>query len=557
MMTRKTFHLYLLSFLMGLGSALPSYAEFTGRQSSSFFFDAKKVGGFSRILKRGNQTIGQTLTGEQFELFIDGRGVLVDRNGFRISQIDPEIVRQAQEFFSLNRNDFQGNQRNAIDRFLLTSGGLSNGQLSIDLSAFTLREAEEGKSDLPAGVNRMKAGLAGLNFLLNTIQNRCLIRIFENQIDYNTGLLNIDLSVFSDSNGQPCFNLATLSLMKTADEKDRCNNGRTRINELIYRMMQPDAYNSAQGIDGLNSTQIAQIFGMAEDKLDSFGNKLLVGTNPETGEKESGVVGGPQRVLERQNTFNVPGRACYRSMDFKDRHEGGAANDSRSVEKSGILFSHEAEEWLCLGANGFLITFLVDGNGTLLGEAPGSIASTNSLLGPAVRNVASCLNCHANGFLGGGPGYTEQKQKIQPANIPISRRFAPNGKQLTHGDYFTTNAQYYAQSQIDSNLFLEAQKRSGSYLPNPDNAGKPFPIIPLSMHARDLPVTAEVMARELGILPSVAKTLLGGRQSIARTSFEADFCNYKAQASQVGKAIIDEARQKAKSATTHKNTPKK
>lgn len=531
--------------------AFPAWGEFSRRRSSEFFFDAEPVSGFNRILKRGNQTIAQTLTGEQFQLFVDSRGVLVDRNGFRMSQIDPEIVRQATEFFSLNRNTFQGNQRNAIDRFLLASGGLSNGQLTIDLAAFTLQEEKKGKSDIPAGMNRMKAGLAGLNFLLNTIQNRCLIRIFENQVDYNTGLLNLDLSVFSDSNGNPCFNLTTLSLMKTADEKDRCNNGKIRINELIYRMMQPDAYKAAQGLDGLNRAQISQIFGMAENKLDTFGNKLLVGTKPQTGAKESRVVGGPQRVLERQNTFNVPGRACYRSLDFLDRHEGGAAADARSVEKSGILFTHEAEEWLCLGANGFLVTFLFNQNGDLLDEAPASIASNLGFLRPAVRNVASCLECHATGFLGGGPEYTEQKQKIQTANIPLNGRFAPNGRQLTHGDYFMNNNQYYAQGQIDSNLFVEAQKRSGSYLPNPDKPGKPFPIIPLSMDARDKPVTANIMARELGVFPQVAKTLLGGRDSISRTEFETEFCNYKAKAAQAGEAIIAEARKKAKTSASH------
>ncbi|NBX77199.1 MAG: hypothetical protein EBQ92_11640 [Proteobacteria bacterium] len=325
-------------------------------------------------------------------------------------------------------------------------------------------------------------------------------------------------------------------------KKDRCNGGKIRVNELINTMMQPNIYAAAQGFNGLNKDQVAQVFGVNNDKLATFGNKLLVGTQGEDGAKQSDVVGGPQRVLERQNAFNVPGRFCYRSLDFKDVHEGGAGSDSRSVEQSGILFSHEAEEWLCVGANGFLVTFLFTADGTQLEEAPASIASSYRNLRPAVRNGASCLDCHNKGFLGGRPGkYEEQKQKIRLLNQPTAVR-GPDGRNLTHGDFFTTNQPYNNQAQQDSNLFVSAQIQSGSYLPDPDKNGDPIPLIPESMEALRNPVTESIMARELGVSPIIARSILGGRESIPRLDFESRFCEYKATAGQIGKAAIDQAR---------------
>lgn len=519
-------------------------------QGGQFGSGAKEIKGFSKLLKLGDQTLGQLVTGEQLSLLVDANGNLVDQRGRRISDRDPEIVRQFQAFALLNRDQLQGNQRNAVDRFLLASNGISDGRMTIDLASFGLLPRVAGpagkkESDLPAGVNRIKAGLAALNYLLNSIQSRCLIRIFENQVDYASGTLSMDFSSFRDQDGNQCLNGLALSFMEAADEKDRCNGGKLRINEVINSMMQPNIYAATHGFNNLNREQIANIFGVQEDKLATFGNKLLVGTTLNDGKKQSGVVGGPQRVLERQDAFNVPGRFCYRSLDFKDVHEGGAGDEARSVERSGILFSHEAEEWLCVGENGFLITFLFNADGTLLEEAPASIASSYQHLKPAVRNGASCLDCHYKGFLGGRPGrYEEQKQKIQLLNQPTVVR-GQDGRFLTHGDFFTTNQPYYGQSQQDSNIFLSAQVQSGSYLPDPGKNGDPIPLIPESMEARREPVTEAVMARELGVSPAVAKAILGGREAIPRSDFEVRFCEYKATAAQIGKAAIEQAIKKA------------
>ena len=425
----------------------------------------------------------------------------------------------------LNPQLFQGRVRNNADRFLLKSQSQLDGLLRVDLSALSLPAAGSGAdSDLPKGANRAEAGLAALNFLLNTIQNRCLIRIVENQVDKETGTVDLDLTAFRDERGQACFNSQTLGLVGIADDKSRCNNGVTRINELIVSMMQPDAYNAAQGLTGMNRSQVAGAFGVSEDKLDTFGNKLLVGTKPDSGEKESGVVGGTQRIIERQLSSILPGRMCYRSLDFSDAHEGGSGATSRSVEEGGIFFTHEAEEWLCIGKNGFLVTFLFDQKGNLLKEAPGSIASSRRLLKPSVRNVASCLDCHAKGFLAGTSDYSEQKDKIKLANEP-TRVLGPNGQPLTHGDFFTTNAQYDAVAKQDSNLFVAAQKAAGAFLPR-DN-GDPVPLIPAAMDAHADKVTASVVARELKISESAAKEVLGSRSSISRTEFENNFCELK------------------------------
>jgi len=532
-------------------SALAEFGNLTSQAfvNAQFGNGSVEIKGFSRLVKNGNQTLGRLANGQEIALFVDGNGNLVDGGGRRVSARDPEIVRQFQAFALQNRDQFQGNQRNAIDRFLLASGGISDGRMTIDLASLSLvpRGADAAgkvKSDLPTGVNRTKAGLAALNFLLNTLQNRCLIKIFENQVDYASGTVTMDFSSFRDQNGNQCLNGLTLSLMETADEKDRCNGGRIRINELINTMMQPGIYAKAQGYNGLTKDQVADIFGVQNDKRATFGNKLLIGTQVSDGKKESGVVGGPQRVLERQNTLNVPGRFCYRSLDFKDIHEGGAGSASRSVEESGILFSHEAEEWLCIGANGFLVTFLFNADGTQLEGAPASIASSYQNLSPEVRNGASCLDCHNKGFLGGRPFYEEQKQKIRPLNLGTSV-FGPNGRELTHGDFFTTNQPYRAQADQDSNVFLTAQIQSGSYLPDPDKKGEPIPLIPESMEVLRRPVTEEVMARELGVSPAIAKSILGGRDSISRHDFEVRFCEYKALAGNIGNAAIEQARKQS------------
>ncbi|NDG26994.1 MAG: hypothetical protein EB120_07460, partial [Proteobacteria bacterium] len=220
-----------------------------------FFQDAQEVAGFSRLLQRGNQLIGQTSAGDHIQLFIDRNGNLVDRTGRRVSNRDPSIVKEAREFFLLNRNKFQGNQAFQVDRFLSASGAFGNGTLTIDLASFSLPEKKEGDkigSDLPNGANRIQAGLAALNFFLNSIQNRCLIRIFDNQVNFGAGTVSLDLSGFRDANGNLCFNGQTLGLMANADQNAQCNGGKQRINELINTMMDPSRYNAAQGIAGLN-----------------------------------------------------------------------------------------------------------------------------------------------------------------------------------------------------------------------------------------------------------------------------------------------------------------
>lgn len=516
------------------------------RGNFEFFGDAKPIAGFNRILKRGNQLVGQTINGNHISLFIDGRGNLVDRRGIRVANRDPEIVRQAQTFFLQNRQNFQGGQKNAVDRFLFASGGFGRGgrlgRMTIDLASLSLKEDADGK-DIPKGTTRVQAGLAALNFFLNSIQSRCLIRVFENQIDVASGTVSIDLSSFRDGNGNLCFAGETLALMEAADSKAVCNNGKTRINDLINNMFQLVNYNKAQGIAGLNKLQVAEAFGISDDKLDTFGNKLLVGNSQESGIRQSEVVGGPQRVLERQYARNLPGRFCYRSYDFKDVHEGGAGSLARSVEESGILFTHEAEEWLCVGANGFLMSFLFNADGTLLDEAPASIASSAKLLSPGVRNPASCLDCHRDGFRGGDPKYEEQKQKIRVANQPIFGRTNNAGQPLTHGDYFTTNAQYNAGAKQDSNLFVEAQKQSGSYLYDPEK-NQTVALLPSSMDAYNSVVNVRRMARELGVTEEVAKKLLGNREGIKRIEFDAQFCQYKeAAAGIVGAAASNPAPQ--------------
>ena len=456
----------------------------------------EEIAGFSNLLKNGNALIERNTRGEVRRLFIDGAGNL-------LGATEAETVRQAREFFTLNRDKFNANQRNVVDRFLLRNGGASDGRFTIDLKNIGMFQ------EIPEN-QRIDAALATLNFFLNTIQTNVRLRIPRSAVKPD-GTVDLDLSRFLRGEA--------LSILKQSDTTSACT-GKTRLDRMINAAMVPATYyrliNAPQTL-----AELAEATGIQDDKTRTSRNKIIVGIGP-NGKPESGPTKNV-RVIEFQASRRVPGSTCYRSLDVNETNASGSQAESRDVRLKGINFTHEAEEWLCLGRNGMMQGFLVDATKkTLIGEAPASIA-TGGINGPKIQAVHSCLDCHAGGFLAGDKQYSETALSPDIANVDTVFR-EPFGNRLRHQDFFTTNAQYRARAVRDSNIFLEAQKATGSFFSL--DGKEPLALIPRIIKKFNEPLTPADAARSLGISEGEAKGLLGNK-NMDRTSFESQFCNLR------------------------------
>jgi hypothetical protein len=463
----------------------------------------EEIAGFSNLLKNGNNLIERNSRGELRRLFIDGSGNLVGAS-------EATTVRQAREFFLLNRDDFNAGQKQVVDRFLAANGGISNGRFTIDLKNIVLPEGVPPQ-------RAIEAALASLNFLLNTIQTNVRLKIPPERVKPD-GTVDLDLSPFLRGEA--------LALLKAADPTIACT-GKVRLDRLISFAMDPNNYYKFINAPKTRA-EVAAAIGVQEDKTRTQGNKILVGTNAD-GAFESGVTRN-LRVIEVQASQRVPGSSCYRSLDVIDRNTPGVQSDSRDVRHAGINFTHDAEEWLCLGRNGMMQGFLFNAKGNLLARAPAEIA-TGALtsVGPAISAVTACLDCHAGGFIaggkikdGGGKSYTDRFNDIPDTRSGFSNRF----KELSHRDFFTQNAKYLQRAQRDSQIFVEAQKSTGSFFSL--NGRDPFPLLPKMVRKFDDPLKPADMARTLGVSEAAAQSILPpGQKGLDRTAFEQKFCNFR------------------------------
>lgn len=488
----------------------------------------QEIAGFSNLLRNGNNLIERNSRGEVRQLFIDGAGNLLGA-----SEVD--TVRQAREFFLLNRDNFNAGQRQLVDRFLVRNGGASDGRFTIDLKNIVLDEA------IPRG-RELEAALASLNFLLNTIQTNVRLKIPPARVKPD-GTVDLDLS--------PFFRGEALALLRAADPTFACT-GKLRLDRLITFAMNPDNYYKFINAPKTRA-EVAAAIGVEEDKTRTSGNKLLVGTNRD-GEYESGVTKN-LRVIEVQSSQRVPGSTCYRSLDVIDRNSPGGPSASRDVRQKGIFFTHDAEEWLCLGRNGMMQGFLFNAAGNLLGRAPAEIA-TGALgsVGPAITAVTACLDCHAGGFIAGGPikdgggrNYTDRLNDIPPTDTVFRDTF---GSRLTHRDFFTQNATYVQRAARDSAIFLEAQRATGSLFSV--NGQTPFPLLPKMVRKFDKPLKAADIAKTLGVSEAEAQRIIpAGENAIDRNKFESDFCNLR----QGSVGAIDENRRRELFESEVRNDP--
>lgn len=497
--------------------------NFTGGFNRFGFFGVdnnspfKDVAGFSNLVQQGNAILERNDFGEIRRLVLQNNGVLRGATS-------AETVRQLREFFLQNFNKFKGNDLNRVSNFLEQNGGLSDGRFTIDLTHFAMPDDEALK-----GVDRCEFAVKTLNFLLNTLQFNTTLAI-PTEKACPAGQVTLDLGRF--------FNQKTLALMRSSDATSACT-GKIRIDKLVDFMMEPgNYYNAINAPD--NREDLSNILGVSDRKDATLRNKLIIKNG------ESGVASGEQRILEIQNTVNV-GTRCYRSLDNTDFNATGATTESRDVTQKGILFTHDAEEWLCLGANGFMQGFLFNAAGDLLNRAPAEIAHNDRDPkggGPSIAAIASCLDCHASGFIAGRQNginniaYTDMLANPSAAfqetlNRPVTFRnqFGFN-QRAANRDFFINNAEYESVAKGDSNVFLNAQIRANAALATPE--GKPIPVIPKMLYrARDA-VTPQMAAEILGITPEQGATIVGnstfrkGDKNISamdRGVFESQFCN--------------------------------
>ncbi len=466
----------------------------------------EEIVGFSNLLKNGNALVERNARGETRSLFIDGAGNL-------LGATEANTVRQAKEFFLLNRDKFNQGQRQTVDRFLARNGGISDGRFTIDLKNIVVPDeiAAQGPQ------RSQEFALASLNFLLNTLQTNVRLKIDRVKPD---GTIDLDLSRF--------FRGEALAILKAADPTSACT-GKIRLDRLIAFAMDPPNYYKFINAPATRA-QVAAAVGIQEDKTTTQGNKLLVGTNPD-GEYESGVTRNI-RVLEVQSAQRVPGSSCYRSFDGIDRNAPGQQQESRDPRQKGINFTHDAEEWLCLGRNGMMQGFLFNAKGDLLTRAPAEIATgAVGTVGPAVSAIAACLDCHANGFIaggalkdGGGKQYTDRFNDIPDTNTVFRNTL---GTTLTHRDFFTQNATYRQRAVQDSNIFINAQRATGSFF-SLNNNNEAMALLPKMIRKFDDPLKPKDVASALGVSEAEAKQVIPpGDNAIDRTTFEAKFCSLR------------------------------
>lgn len=494
-----------------------------------------EVAGFSKLRELNKELVELDKNGIAQRLFISGNGELIGG----AKPPEARTVQQLKEFYILNRDKFNGNQKALIDRFLARQGALSNGQFIVDIDQFPLDlENEFVKQVLQQRYNgdikqmRRDLGRAALNYLLNTLQARFKIKIPKEKVNAD-GTVALNLA--------PFFRGEALALLQRADPTASCT-GKIRLNALINFTLDPGNYYKFLNAPK-NLKDLAAAYGVQNDKRLSndrtlgVANKLFIGVD-DKGVKESGVASGEQRILEVQNALNISvssddprERSCYRSLDTTDHVADGEQQLSRSVKVDGVNFTHDAEEWLCLGSNGFMQGFLAAKDGELiLKRAPAEIA-TGGILGPSIAAVASCLDCHSNGFIGGGPrggkGSTlfYKDHRAEVSREPFVDAF---GRTTTHQGLFTSPDAYFARTKVDTDIFARAREVTESEFK--DMKGDPFKTLPILMSSHRKPITDANAATELGFgegpgAEARAHTLLASANIKTREDFNAKYCS--------------------------------
>lgn len=477
--------------------------------------------GFSRLKANGNQLVEVSRDGTVNRIFFDNFGRVF---GVR----DPQTVSQLKEFFLSNVDKIRGNQGNAIRRFLARSGAGSAifGGIAVDLRNIVQVDPNES-SFAPKG-DQTNMAMAALNYLLNTMSQSARLMRVGPQNMRSDGLVGLNLNGFMRGEA-----LAAL----VNNNPYSCGTGRVRIDWLIARAMDPQLYYQTIGAPQTFQQLSAQL-GTEPNRRFTRGNKILIAP-PDGNQPESLVGRHPERILEVQNTRNIPGGSLYMTYDNAYNQTPGAKADSASVKLNGIDTNVTAGEGIFTKPNGFLGFWLSNAAGQRQNAAPVEIAQNvkhKSHVGDDVSAPVACMDCHNNGFIGGGVMAKDSKRRYTDNfNLLTSRGLNQQG-------HFTTNAVYNQRRARDSRIFRNALIRSGSFWPDPDNkdlnTGEVGAANLLGSYnnAYRGPLDMKAVAKELGTTPEVAAQITGRGPSgtVSRESFEQAYCGLLARARSAG-----------------------
>ena len=483
--------------------------------------DIKEIPGFSNLVQVGNAILEKNRFGQFRKLFISRR------SGRLIGATENETIRQLKEFYLTNFDKFRDKNGALVRQFLVNNGSRDalNGNLRVDLSGGVLPEFERMKG------RDTEVKVAALNFLLNTIsQSSRLLRVQPANVRAD-GTVALNL--------QSVMRTSALSLLVNDNPYD-CGRGNTppRLDWLIQRAMDPDIYYQLLDIPR-DLGELTDRLGVQDRKQNTLNNKITLTGPPdkdEIGQNESKVSRDTKRTLEFQSMRNIPGGTFYISWDAKANTGSRIQRESRNPFIKGINFTHDASESIFHKPNGFLAFSLNAADGTRANEAPASIALAQakpSNLDTTVDNPVACMSCHANGFIGGGNArggdaespYTDNFNRF----VSLSRRTGVN-----HAKFFTTNARYRARADRDSRIFVNAIKRSGSFIPSDTDASKAADLIPQFVSSYRKSLTLDEAAKELKVPKAALASVLGRNDGfISRTDFEASFCGLQSRLSSV------------------------
>ncbi len=474
--------------------------------------NVKDVLGFAALGQQGNALLEK----DRNNPFLFRRLEIDPRTGALRGATRGDTRGQLKEFFLKNFDKFKGVAKQQVNNFLLANGAAAalNGQLRVDVAT--------GVAPKYKNMGDANVRVSALNFLLNSIsQTSRLLRIDRAGSD---GTVGLNLSGVMRS--------SALALL-TNDNPYACGrNVPPRVDFLIERAMDPTIYNQLLEIKTLRDS--AAEVGVQDDKKRTPGNKIVIAAPP--GAKPESIVGvAPERTLEVQSQQRRPGRDWFISWDTVGNNGSRTETESRNPFESGINFTHDASEAIWHKSNGFLQFGLFNAAGVAQTQAPGNVAIAvghgRSHLGEAVQAPFSCMDCHSNGFRGGGLAgeakskdrkpYTDNFLGIDPDGNRIGSRIRFNR------EFFTTNAAYNARAERASAIYINAVKRSGSFVPSDTDSSQAATLIPDFLEEYRSPLSFATMAKELGTSKEAVQARFQGRPEgqMARKTFEREYCS--------------------------------
>ncbi|MCB0404660.1 MAG: NAD(P)/FAD-dependent oxidoreductase, partial [Bdellovibrionales bacterium] len=290
------------------------------------------------------------------------------------------------------------------------------GQVTFDIASMTVpKKYTDSKNSVYTQEN---VGIAGINYVLNMLSNRCDNLCVGNTLPGNRaggctrvdtasggGLIQTNLSGF--------FNENTIDYMTNAVDNPYACGDRSRIRadhfiaatlgdpKMYYAIKQiPGNYEEYAAKKGTDANAIKQAVGRQA--------KMVVGPGESIVAKREGA----SRVTAVERQDRVRGRFGgsangWVSFDYNNFNDGGislikGAGADLVGDPVGAIGNQAGGESIFEQCNGMHEFMVMAGNGDRADEVPASIASgNNAISGVAVASPLSCISCHNFGFRSG------------------------------------------------------------------------------------------------------------------------------------------------------------